>query len=65
MIAAGTNSSTINVTVIKDSLVEGNEMFIMNLTVSASISSGITVGPGAITMATATIIDANSRLHTS
>ena len=59
-ITAGTNSSTINITVIKDNIVEGNEAFNMSLTVPSSLGPGITTGN--ITSATATIIDTSSEL---
>ena len=59
-IAAGTNSSTVNITVMDDDIVEGDEMFTMTLDVLAT-SPGIIAG--AITMATATIIDSTSTLH--
>ena len=58
-ITAGASSSTINITVIDDNIVEGDEMFTMTLNVPTS--PGITTGN--ITMATATIIDSTSRLH--
>ena len=48
-----------NISVTNDNIVEGDEMFIMNLNVS--VSPGIIAG--AITMATVTIIDTSSRLH--
>ena len=59
IIAAGASSSTVNITVINDDIVEGDEMFTMTLNVPTS--PGITAGD--ITMATATIIDSSSRLH--
>ena len=59
IITAGTNSSTVNITVTNDNIVEGDEMFTMNLNVP--VSPGIVAG--AITMATATIIDTTSKLH--
>ena len=59
-ITAGTNSSTVNITVINDNIVEGDEMFTMTLDVPAT-SHGVIAG--AITMATATIIDSTSTLH--
>ena len=60
-ITAGTNSSTIQITVINDNIVEGNETFIMSLTVPTSLGPGITTG--AITSATATIIDTSSKIY--
>lgn len=58
-ITAGTSNSTVDITVINDDIVEGNEMFTMTLNVPTS--PGITAGD--ITMASATIIDTSSRLH--
>ena len=58
-ITAGSSSSTINITVNDDNIVEGDEMFTMTLNVPTS--PGITAG--SITMATATIIDSTSKLH--
>ena len=58
-VTAGASSSTINITVINDNIVEGDEMFTMTLNVPTS--PGITTGN--ITMATATITDSTSRLH--
>ena len=57
VITAGSNSSTVNVAVMDDDIVEGDETFTMNLNVP--ISPGIVAG--AITMATATIIDTSSK----
>ena len=57
MITAGTNSSTVNIAVIDDNIVEGNETFTMSLNVP--VSPGILAG--AITMATAVIIDTSSK----
>ena len=59
-IIAGTNSSTISIPVINDNIVEGNETFNMSLTMPSSLCPGITTG--AITSATATIIDTSSEL---
>ena len=61
VIAAGTKSSTVNIRVTNDNIVEGDEMFTMKLSVPASLAPGIITG--AITMATATIIDSSSK-HT-
>ena len=57
-IAAGTSNSTINIRVIDDDIVEGDEMFTMTLNVPTS--PGITAGD--ITMATGIIIDTTSEL---
>ena len=59
MITAGTNSSTVNITVVNDHIVEGDEMF--NMTLNVPTLPGIKAG--AITMATGTIIDSTSKLH--
>ena len=59
IITAGTSSSTVNIAVTNDNIVEGNELFTMNLIVP--VSPGIVAG--VITMATATIIDTTSKLH--
>ena len=58
-ITAGTNSSTVDITVINDDIVEGNETF--NVTANVPTSPGILAG--AITIATVTIIDSTSMLH--
>ena len=59
-IIAGTNSSTVQITVIDDSIVEENETFSMSLTVPTSL--GPRISAGNITSATATIIDTSSEL---
>ena len=59
-VSAGSNISLVNISVKDDSIVEGNETFKMSLTVPFSLGPGIT--PGAITSATATIIDTSSEL---
>ena len=56
IISAGTNSSTVNISVTNDNIVEGDEFFTMNLNVP--VSPGIIAG--VVTMATATIIDTSS-----
>ena len=48
-----------NISMTNDNIVEGDEMFTMNLNVP--VSPGIIAG--ALTMATATIIDTSSRFH--
>ena len=57
MITAGTNSSTVNIAVINDNIVEGDETFTIILNVP--VSPGILAGD--ITMATAIIIDTSSK----
>jgi len=47
--------------VVDDDIVEGDEMFTMNLNIPASLGPGIVAG--ATTMATVTIIDATSELY--
>ena len=56
-ITAGTNSSMVNITVINDNTVEGDEMFTMKLNLS-SLGPGIKAG--AITNTTAFIIDTST-----
>ena len=58
-ITAGSSSSTVNIAVVNDNIVEGDETFTMNLNIT--VSPGIMAG--AITMATATIIDTSSKLQ--
>ena len=58
MITAGTSSSTVNIAVANDNIVEGNETFTMNLNVP--VYPGIAAG--SVTMATAIIIDTSSKL---
>ena len=57
---AAANSTTIQITVINDNIVEGNETFNMSLTVPSSFGPRITTGN--IISATATIIDTTSEL---
>ena len=61
IITAGTNRSTINIQVTNDNIVEGNEVFTMNLNVPPSLGPGV-IADG-ITTATATIIDTTSTSH--
>ena len=56
-ITAGTSNSTVDITVINDDIVEGDEMFTMTLNVPTS--PGITAGD--ITMATGIIIDTSCK----
>lgn len=58
VIIAGANSSTVNIAVVDDDIVEGDETFTMNLNVP--VSPGIVAGD--VTMATGTIIDTSSGL---
>ena len=60
-ITAGTNSTIIKIWVKNDNIIEGDEMFTMNFNVPSSLDPGIM--DGAITMATAFIIDTSSMLH--
>ena len=57
-IIAGTNSRTVKIPVFNDSIVEGDETFIMSLSVPSSLGSKITTGT--ITSVTVTIIDTTS-----
>lgn len=61
IITAGTNSSTVNVTVINDNIVEEDEMFTMYMSVSPSLGPSIITG--AVTNVTATIVDSSSKFH--
>ena len=60
-IIAETNSSTVNISVINDDIVEGDETFSMNLSVPSSL--GPEVKTGTITSANVTIIDTSSELN--
>ena len=50
-----------NITVVNDNIVEGDEMFTMNLNLPSSLGPGIVAGT--TTIATATIIDTTSKLY--
>ena len=58
-IIAGTNNSTVNVTVTDDNIVEGNETFSMFLTLPSSLGPRIMTGD--ITSATGIIIDTSGK----
>ena len=58
VISAGTTRNTVKIPLTKDNVVERNEMFTMNLNVPASLGPEIIAG--AITIATATIVDKDS-----
>ena len=60
-ITPGTDRSTVNIPVLNDNIVEGNEMFTMNLNVPDVLGPGIIAG--ATTMATGIIIDTSSELQ--
>ena len=60
-IVAGTNSSTMNVQVINDTIVEGDETFRMSLSVPSSLSPEIATG--IITSATVAIIDTSGEIN--
>ena len=60
-IIAGNSIGAVNVTVINDNIVEGNETFNMSLAVPSSLDPRIKTGT--VTSATATIIDTSSELH--
>ena len=61
IITGGSNNITVNVPVTNDSIVEGDETFIMNLTVPSSFGSGVRTGD--ITRPIVTIIDTSRKLH--
>ena len=61
IISARSNGSTINIGVTNDNIVEGNEVFTMNLDIPPSFGPGVIAG--GITTATATIIDTTSTSH--
>lgn len=61
-ITAGSNSSTVNIGVINDNVVEGNEAFTMNLNVPGSLGPGIVAGN--VAMAMVIISDSTSKLRT-
>ena len=61
-IAPGTNSSTVNISVTNDNIVEGNETFNMNLQLSVPSLLGPEI-TGSIISATVTIIDTSSELN--
>ena len=57
-IVAGTNSSTVNIPVINDNIVEEDETFSMSLSVPSSLGPEVTTGT--ITSAIVTITDTTS-----
>ena len=57
-IVAGSNRSVVNITVIDDNIVEGDEMFNMSLTVPSSLSPGVVTG--SVTSATGIIMDSST-----
>ena len=57
-IIAGVNSSTVNIPVINDNIVEGDESFSMSLSVPSSLGPEVTTGT--IISATGTINDTTS-----
>ena len=56
---AGTNSTTINISVKKDNIVEESETFNLSLTISTSLNDRVTLGD--ISTATVTITDDTSK----
>ena len=60
-ITAGSTIGAVNIPVVNDKIVEGNETFNMSLAVPPSL--GPRIKAGVITSATATIIDTSSELH--
>ena len=61
IITAGSTIGAVNISVVNDNIVEGNETFNMSLAVPPSL--GPRILSGGITSATATIIDTSSELH--
>ena len=59
-LSAGSNISSMNISVKDDNIVEGNETFSIRLAIPSSLGPGIITGT--ITSATATIIDTSSEL---
>ena len=64
-IAAGDNSTTVNITVIDDDIVEADEMFYITLSLPSSLNGAGVVLPSnnAIASAAGVIIDTNSELY--
>ena len=60
-ITAGNSIGAVNITVINDNIVEGNETFNMSLTVPSTL--GPRIKAGTITSTIATITDTSSELH--
>ena len=60
-ISAGSTIGAVNIPVVNDNIVEGNETFNMSLTVPPSL--GPRIKADVITSATATIIDTSSELR--
>ena len=58
MIPAGSTNTTVRVAVTNDNIVEGNEMFNMNLNVPSSLGPRIVAG--SVTTATGVIIDSSN-----
>ena len=56
-IPAGATNTTVIVAMTDDNIVEGDEMFIMSLTVPSSLAPGIVAG--SVTIATGVIIDSS------
>ena len=58
-IPAGATTTTVRVPVMSDNIVEGDEMFSMNLTVPSSLGPGIVAG--SVTSATGIIVDSTGK----
>ena len=56
---AGATTTTVRVPVMSDNIVEGDEMFSMNLTVPSSLGPGIVAG--SVTSATGIIVDSTGK----
>ena len=59
-IPAGATTTTVRVPVMSDDIVEGDEMFSMNLNVPSSLGPGIVAG--SVTSATGIIVDSTAGL---
>ena len=58
---AGTNSTTVNVSLINDSIVEGPETFDLNFTIPSSLHGHVI--PGAITKAIGSVTDDTGKIN--
>ena len=58
---AGSNSTVVNVSVIKDDIAEGSETFDLNFNISLSLEKIDQIMPGTITAAVGNIIDDTSK----
>ena len=58
---AGSNSTVVNVSVIKDDIAEGSETFDLSISISSSLSLKVQIMPGTITEAVSNITDNTSK----